>query len=174
MSLKRKFLAMTTAVVLVVSSFGTLTASAVGESDYGQTATKSVSEGGNTTLSSSKVGVGVAIPEDALPEGVTEVSMAAKKIDTDSNKTAAKIEAALEKKGLTNVTVMTISIKDQDGKSITNKVTEPVTYKIKVDDDVNVVYGYKDGKLTKIPCTVKNGFIIYEAEGYAHFAFAAK
>lgn len=175
MKLTKRILTTAFAVAATIA-MATVSASALtaGFSDYGTSETKTVADvaGDTVSLADTTSGSIIDIPKTALPEGVTQVTFAAKEYSTSSEEYKAAARAA-QGEGFSNFVVLDLKLFDQDSKSI-SKLNGKIEITLKVTGDVNTVLYFNDatGKIENLGGTVKNGFITFETDHFSYYMLA--
>lgn len=172
MKISKKIMSTLCAIVATIS-VATVSVSALtaGFSDYGKTETKKVADVTTATivLTDTTTGTTVDVPKTALPAGVTEITFAAKKLETASTeyKTAAEVATAA---GYSNFVLFDLKLLDQNNKAIeTLNGKIKVTLKVEGDATTILYYNSTTGKVENLGGEVKNGFITFETDHFSYY-----
>lgn len=168
------------AVALSMATVMGLSAMAVtaGYSDYGKSDEKEVVAGQKIELvaqgqgangSTMATGVKVEIPAGVLPEGVTKVSMEISGVED------AQVQEALNNAadmGYSDVKVLDISLKDQNGDSISG-LNGHVTVTVPASGKQNaVLYFADDHSVTDMEASLSGGYLTFETNHFSYYAAA--
>ena len=168
------------AVALSMAAVMGLSAMAVtaGYSDYGKSDVKDVVAGQKVELvaqgqgadgSTMATGVKVEIPAGVLPAGVTKVSMEVTGVEN------AKVQKALENAanmGYSDVKVLDISLKDQNGDSISG-LNGHVTVTVPASGKQNAVLYFADNNsVTDMKASLSGGYLTFKTNHFSYYAAA--
>lgn len=168
------------AVALSMATVMGLSAMAVtaGYSDYGKSDEKEVVAGQKIELvaqgqgadgSTMATGVKVEIPAGVLPEGVTKVSMEISGVED------AQVQEALNNAadmGYSDVKVLDISLKDQNGDSISG-LNGHVTVTVPASGKQNaVLYFADDHSVADMEASLSGGYLTFETNHFSYYAAA--
>lgn len=172
MKLSKKILAGVVGMAMVMMTSVSALAVAPGYSDYGTSDTKDVVKGEAVgALTAPNTGVTVDIPADVLPDHVEKVSMEIAAVDKEEVKAAL---ANAEKKGFSNVDVLNIVLRDQNGNPI-SQLNGKVSVTVPASNNQNaVIYIADDDSITDMNAVLKNSYLTFETDHFSYYAAAEK